>query len=76
MPEYITAINWNERGRRLAQVWVIGGHKVAEIEMPPGASQKQTWDTAEWLCRAVLRAEDAQDQRETQGSVIAASHHI
>ena len=34
MPQYITAVSWNERDRRVAQVWILGGHKVDMVSDP------------------------------------------
>ena len=74
MPQYITAISWNDRDRRVAQVWILGGHKVAELEMPPHASRNETWDTAVWLYDRVLEQDLAHDHRDTMQSVRAASY--
>ena len=76
MPQYITAISWNERDRRVAQVWLLGGHKVAELEMPPHASRTETWNTAVWLYDRVVEQDLARDHRETIQAVLADSHHI
>ena len=72
--QYITAVSWNERDRRVAQVWLLGGHKVAEVEMPPHASQRETWNTAVWLYDRVIEQDLAKDHRETIESIRAASY--
>ena len=76
MPQYITAIAWNEHNRRVAQVWLVGGHKVTEVEMPPQASQDETWDTAVWLYDQIVEQELARDHRDTVQTVLAASYPI
>jgi hypothetical protein len=77
MPEqHITAISWNERNRRVAQVWILGGHKVAEVEMPPHTSRRETWNTAVWLYNRVVEQELAKDHRDTIDSIRAASYPI
>ena len=77
MPQqYITAISWNERNRRVAQVWILGGHKVAELEMPADATASDTWNTAVWLYDRVVEQDLAKDHHDTIESIRAASHHI
>ena len=76
MPQYVTAVNWSQCGRRLAQVWIIGGHKVDEIEMPPGATLDETWQMAEWLYDRIIEKELARDHHDTIQSVVAASYHV
>jgi len=74
MAEFITDISWNQRNRRVAQVWMLGGHKVAELEMPQDASASETWDAAIWLFDRVVEQEQERDHRETVESVRAASY--
>ena len=74
MPQYITATSWNERNRRVAQVWILGGHKVAEVEMPEHASRRDTWNTAVWLYDRVVEQDLARDHHDTIESVRAASY--
>ena len=76
MTKYVTAVGRGSRGRLLAQVWVVGGRKVDEIEMPPRATLDEAWKTAERLYDYIIQAELARDQRETQRSVIAASYPV
>jgi hypothetical protein len=76
MAEFITDISWNERNRRVAQVWLLGGHKVAELEMPQDASASETWDTAVWLYDRVVDQDQERDHRDTVESVRAASYPI
>jgi hypothetical protein len=76
MNEYITDISWNARNRRVAQVWMLGGHKVAELEMPQDASASETWDTAVWLYDRVVEQELARDHNDTIQSIRASSYHI
>ena len=74
MPEFITDIAWNQRNRRVAQVWMLGGHKVAELEMPQDSSASETWDTAVWLYDRVVDQDQERDHRDTVESVRAASY--
>ena len=76
MAEFITDISWNQRNRRVAQVWLLGGHKVAELEMPQDSSASETWDTAVWLYDRVVDQDQERDHRDTVESVRAASHPI
>jgi hypothetical protein len=76
MNEYITDISWNARNRRVAQVWMLGGYKVAELEMPQDASASETWDTAVWLYDRVVEQELARDHNDTIQSIRASSYHI
>jgi hypothetical protein len=76
MTQYITAVRWNGHNCRLAQVWVIGGPKVAEVHVAQDASLDEAWAEAERLYEAIVEAEAARDQRETIRSILADSYPI
>jgi hypothetical protein len=60
----------------VATVWIIGGPKVAQIEMPAGATLEETWDAGEWLVDRIIEQELHRDHQDTIESTIAASYHL